>query len=175
MTDSLPTNIINNTFTVADLSRRADLLQSFFEHSFFVAEKPAADRVEAFRAYCKGAASGIEPHDVEAITAWGAELFDSLDAKNLYERIRALKQAGESLPRLTLYVPVHFGAQQIERLGSWCRANVRPELMLDIKVDPKTVGGCAFALDSAFHDFSFDYFAQKERSALVKLVHDYAE
>lgn len=170
--EKLPVAIVKNTYSVASLYRRVDLLQRFLEHFFFEGTSQDGDRAQLFRSYYREVDADMR-HHVAAVAAWDGSVFDSFTAQNLYERIQAIKQAAKDLPHLTLYVPVHLTSMQIEPVGVWCRVYVQPDIMLDLRVDPAAVGGCALAYNDAFHDFSFSYFVTKERSALVKLVHDY--
>jgi F0F1-type ATP synthase delta subunit len=164
--------VLKNTYSTTELHRRADLLQRFFEHLFFESKTGEGDRVALLKQYYHDADENMKRH-VEAVAAWGAPLLGSFTAGNLYERVLELKQAAKALPTLTLYVPTHLTSDQIQPIGIWCRAYVRSDIMLEIKTDPEAIGGCEFAYNDRFHDFSFSYFAKAKRSELVKLVHEY--
>ncbi|MFA7309713.1 MAG: hypothetical protein WC050_02305 [Candidatus Paceibacterota bacterium] len=168
----LTPDVLKNTFSASDLYRRADILQRFFEHFFFELSSHTGERCDLIRAYYRDSDGETLGHAV-AVAAWGAGVLDQFTAENLYERIREFKHAVQSLPKLTLYVPVHFPAAQIERIGRWCRTEIQPDVILDLRIDSGTVGGCAFAYHNAFHDVSFTYFSNKERKTLVDLVHSY--
>lgn len=172
MQDKVLTPILRNTFSMSDFYQRADMLQRFLEHRFFEKGEGEKNIVESIREYYKGKDSEILVH-VEAIVAWGEAVLTSFTSDTVYERMRSLKQSVQELPQLTIYVPVHFSPAQIEPIGVWCRAYLHSDIMLEVQVDPETVGGCAFAYKNTFHDFSLAYFAKKERQALTKLVHEY--
>jgi len=165
--------ILQNTFVLADLHRRVDLLQQFLEHSFFTDDPQKKDPVRSIRAYYAEADEDIRQH-VEAITAWGPDFFASFNARDLYEKVKEFKQFIELLPRITLYVPVRLAPSRAGSIGSWCRTNIRKDLILDLKVDPAVVGGCAFAYEHAFHDLSLPYFLRQKRDDFAKLVRTYA-
>jgi peptidoglycan/LPS O-acetylase OafA/YrhL len=65
------------------------------------------------------------------------------------------------MPKVTLYIPVHFSIAQIERIGTWFRTQVQADILLDLKIDPDAVGGCAFVYKNTFHDVSFSYFVNQ--------------
>lgn len=171
MTD-LSNSILKNTYSLTELYRRLDLLQRFLEHSFFSESADKHASMARLREYYGNADIELRL-EVDAIAAWDKSIFDAFTAQNIYQRVEELKRSIEALPRLTLYSPVHLSSADVATIGQWCRAYVNSELMLDLRVDPSTVGGCAFAYNNTFHDISFSYFAEKERAALVKLVHDY--
>lgn len=161
--------ILKNTYSASDLYRRADMLQHFLEDSFFKTASKSGSRAELITTYYAQSDAETVNH-AAAIAAWGSAVLDEYTADNLYERIRTLKLAVKSFPKLTLYVPVRLAAAQIERIGGWCRSQIQPDIMLDLKIDADTVGGCAFAYQNTFHDLSFSYFSHKERAAVLSLV-----
>jgi len=169
MQEVLSSAILSNTFSMTDLYRRADLLQRFLENAFFEVKALGAKRVPELRAYYRDSDPETAAH-AAAIATWGEEKLAEYSAENLYDRIRALKQAVRTLPKLTLYVPVHFAPAQTERIGAWCRSTIAPDIILDLRIDPAAVGGCAFVYNSSFHDVSFTYFSRKSRAALVDMI-----
>ncbi|MDB5238005.1 MAG: hypothetical protein JWM46_275 [Candidatus Kaiserbacteria bacterium] len=165
----IPPSVLKNTFCISDLHRRADILQTFLEHFFFGTTPKTGSRAELIVSfYAQGDPETVQ--HAHAVAAWGDAVLDLYTEKNVYERIKLLKSLAASLPKLTLYIPVHFALSQIERIGEWCRAQVQPDILLDIKIDPEAVGGCAFVYKNTFHDFSFSYFADKQRAAILSLV-----
>lgn len=172
MQDALPAAVFKNTYSVGDLYHRADLLQRFLEHYFFETHDSHESRIDLLKMYYRDVDPETASH-VAAIAAWGSEFADLFSAENVYEKMRAFKASARSYEKLTLYIPVHFGPAQMERIGSWCRAKVAPEVMLDLRIDPTAVGGCAFVYRNTFHDFSFTYFASNVRSKLVDLLRRY--
>lgn len=161
--------ILENTFTVADARRRLDIAQTFFEHERFGTGSTAG--VDRLREFYKNAPDTSS--DVEAIAAWGEEFFLSLSGGNFYGKLREIKSAIDRLPVVTIYVPIAFTNDLLARLGQWCRKNIRPEILLDVRVNPETIGGCGVAYGSAFQDLSFKHFAEASRPAITKLVHSY--
>jgi hypothetical protein len=175
--ESLPAIVVKNTYTLSALYKRLDLLQRFLEHYFFGGRKegapvPQGDRVELLKEFYRDADADLRYH-VDAVTAWERSVIDSFTAQNLYERIQGLKEKAKGLPTLTLYVPMHLSSVQLEPIGVWCRAHVEKDIVLDVRIDPASVGGCELAYNNTFHDLSFSYFVAKERPALTKFVHDY--
>ena len=172
--DTMFSAILHNTYTRADFYRRVDFLRELLEHYFFDPVARESGRTHVIRTYRDG---GIEAgqSDREAIIAWGEDTLNMLDAGNMHERIKELKHAAAALPKFVLYVPVHLSPANISMLGIWCREHLRPDILLDVHIDPSTTGGCAFADSSSYHDFSLSYFLRKERPSLMKLIRQYGE
>lgn len=172
MTEALPAVVLENTFTLNDVYQRANMLSRFFEKYFFDAHRSEDERTQVFEAEYRGADADTLSH-VRATAAWGPEFFNAFSAENMYERIRTLKEAAEILPRLSLDVPVPFSAEHVERIGLWCRTNVQPNVMLELRVRPESVGGCVFVYNNILHDVSLSYFAAKHRAELLSVVRAY--
>lgn len=170
--ETYPSAILKNTYTLYALYKRLDLLQRFFEHYFFEGEATAGRRAQLLQEYYRDADADLRFH-IGAIAAWDGEVLDSFTAQNLYDRLQVLKQSAKELPVVTLYVPTHLTSEQLGPIGIWCRAYVHTSIMLDMRVDPSSVGGCTLVYNNVFHDFSLSYFVSKQRSELVKLVHEY--
>ena len=149
------------------------MLQRFFEHSYFTDAPRAENRVASLTSYYRESDPETLAH-ASAIAAWGEGVLGSFSAETLYERVRSLKDAAAELPKIGLYVPVRFDAPHIERIGLWCRAHIAPDIMIECTVNPATVGGCAFAYRSAYHDRSLLHYAKKERRAVAELIRTYA-
>lgn len=165
--------VLKNTFSVADLYRRADVLKRFLEFAFFKTAGEPHDRTALMRSFCEQDPTGTDRLDCEAVAAWGPAVFDAINPDNLYDSVTRLKRLSEELPVLTLYVPVRLGAPGVERIATWCRTNLSPDVILDVRIDPSSVGGCKFAYNNAFHDVSFAYFEKKARGALVERMRSY--
>lgn len=172
MNTALPDTILKNTFSLGDMYTRADLLGRFFEHLFFGAAEREGARAHLIHAYYQSADPETQAH-ADAIAAWGDDVLNTYTAENLYERVHELKQAAEANSKIVLYVPVRLSTAHIERIGVWCRTNVQPNIILDLKVDPSTVGGCAFAFNNLLHDVSLSYFVKKQRPEMLKILHAY--
>ncbi len=165
--------ILENTFSLADLYERVNIMQHFLEQYFFDATPKQGLRIDLLRALYHENDLETLAH-VNAISAWGPEILETYTTSNMYDRIRDLKFAAESCPRIVLDVPVVFTTPLIERIGRWCRANVHPAIMLELRVRPEAVGGCIFSYNNVLHDVSLSYFAKKERAELLKVIHSYA-
>ncbi len=172
MADTIPAAVLKNTFSLGDFFRRVDIMQRFFEHFFFEATSLEGDRAQLLRTYYRDGDPETLTH-ANAVAAWGTDVLDTYTASNLYERVSEFKQTIRACPTLILYVPAHLSRIQIERISTWCRTNIKPTLILDLHIDPRVVGGCAFAYDNVYHDVSLTYFLKKQRAEILKLVRAY--
>jgi hypothetical protein len=157
-----------NTFTVGDMRRRLGLLQECVELALFTDE--TTDAVTAIKAAILE--RGRED-DVAAVTAWDEALFSLFTATNIAEHMSALHEAVDALPELTLYIPVSFPEKELADIAVWCREECAPLLLLDVHIDPKVVGGCAFVWNDAYHDFSFQAQVKKYPGVITQQLNTY--
>ena len=88
-------------------------------------------------------------------------LEDAGDGHTRAEDLHAARRALEGVPTLTLYVPAPLAPGSVASVARWCRREIDPTLLLDIKIDRAAAGGCLFAWQGVLHDFSFTYFLRQ--------------
>lgn len=96
-------------------------------------------------------------------------LEDAPDAQRAIDT-HALARAVKELPTLVLYAPVPLARGSVKTIGEWCRREISPRILLELKVDGRMTGGCAFAWEGVFYDFSLSYFIEKHAQAYRALV-----
>ena len=159
--------ILANTYTTSEVYKRLLVLEDMLQHSLFEKEGGGIDREQ--RLYNKYQTAS-ERASAEAVAAWGKEFFDAFNKENLHVEMQALKSSIEEVPRLVLYAPVSFETKHIEEIGSWCRKNIDGRLLLDLRIDPQSAGGCMFVWHDTLHDFSLHYFLKKREFEFKKLI-----
>jgi hypothetical protein len=155
-----------NTYTVADLHRRIGLLKASLEKILFSSQPTHAEAV----LYAQTIA---EEKDKEALAQWPHEVWERFDAQNLTTQLQMLTQSVELLPVLVVYVPVEFDSEATASLGTWCRDNISPKLLLDLHVDPAVTGGCAVVSRDTYVDLSLHSKLKEHKGAVTKLLNSY--
>jgi len=157
------------TYTVADMRRRLGLLQEGAEVALF--NNQTTDTVAAIKAAISE--RGNE-RDVAIMMEWTDDMFSQFTASNIRERIIALQQAVDALPVMTLYIPVVFPTTDLAAMATWCRDECAPQLLFDVRIDPKMAGGCAFVWNDTYHDFSFRAQSKNHPGVITKQLQTYA-
>lgn len=85
-------------------------------------------------------------------------------------KLRALRGALASAPVLTLYTASPLSDTAVEPIARWCRREIDPALVLDLKLDPAAAGGCLIAWRGVLHDYSFSARARKHEAELTALI-----
>jgi len=157
------------TYTVADMRRRLGLLQEAAEVAIF--NDQTTDTVDAIKAAITD--RGNEP-DVVVMMDWDDATFAQFTAGTIRERIVVLQQAVDALPIMTLYIPVAFPAKDLAAMATWCREACAPQLLFDVRINPRMAGGCAFVWNDTYHDFSFVAQSKKHPGVITKQLQTYA-
>jgi len=161
--------ICATTYTVADMRRRLGLLQEGAEVALF--NNQTTDVAAAIKTAITN--RGKES-DVVVMMEWEDAMFAQFTASNIRKRITALQQAVDALPIMTLYIPVAFPKKDLAAMAMWCREECAPQLLFDVRIDPKVAGGCAFVWNGTYHDFSFTAQSKKYPGIITEQLHTYA-
>lgn len=60
----------------------------------------------------------------------------------------------DKLPMATVTLAVSLPKEEVARLGRWFRRNIDPQVLLDLRQDPKIIGGCQIIWQGFEGDFS---------------------
>lgn len=171
-TSALLDIMLKNTYIKSDLYRRVGLLKEFLEHTFFSGHLQESSQ-DLFLEFLRE--KGVEgSEDTKALLEWGAIAQGFTDG-NLRERLVNLDNEIKELPTIITYFPMAFGTKEYEMLGKWFREQVSPRMVLDVKIDPSTAGGCAFVWKGIYHDFSFKNFMGKHEPELKEALRTYGK
>ncbi|MCR4263853.1 MAG: hypothetical protein NUV98_04015 [Candidatus Roizmanbacteria bacterium] len=88
----------------------------------------------------------------------------------IYETIHEVSEALESLPILTLYVPVKFEHEYIKKIGTWARGNINEKILLQFIVSPAYRGGSGVSWKGIMKDYSFNHFLKLESRSIQSLI-----
>lgn len=163
--------ILANTYTEIDAARRLLLLHDFADHiSYGTTTGSAADYagmlMERYR-------DSVDQVTAEAVAAWGPEVIALCAGSSGSATLASLKAAIDSLPEMTLYVPVMLAPTDIASIGEWCRAQVHPQVLLTMRIDSSVIGGCAVVWNDAYWDFSIEYFMEKYKAEFTGILDEF--
>lgn len=113
--------------------------------------------------------------DAAALLNLPDKYWDGFTQRNVVSQIQALIKESETLPEMTLYLPVLLEDKQLSRLAEWARREVAPGLMFDVLIDPSVVGGCAFVYNDVHFDWSLRRYLRAKRGLVTSLLNSYDE
>ncbi len=158
--------ILQNTYTKADYLRRLSLLREYFEEKFFsINNQTMTDFLTS---------QNSSEEDLAAMSSWNPSFYNSFSRNNLYHLLDSLTKYIKEIPIITLYIPIDTSDSDKYALGKWFRTSVATDILLDIRIDEKKVGGLAFIKSSRFFDYSLPYFISKNRNNILKMIDNFA-
>lgn len=163
------TPILATTYTVADMHRRIALWRAILEEVVFTEENipDPNELTKTIVALC-------DERDVPVVSAWPAAVWHGVTNQNLATEAKELVAAVKTVPATTIYVPAVLAATDTAVLGAWCRSECGIEL-LDIKIDPRVVGGCGVVgANATYYESSLRTRLKEAPGTITALVSAYA-
>jgi len=165
--DAAIETILSNTFTDSDVYKRLAILQDALEHSLYTTNAKTSLRDMLAERYV----GSDDRTSLDAIAAWGEAVVSLFHSGDIGKHMDALKKSIAAVPSITLYVAAPMPAAAMNEIGAWCRQNIDPHVLIDLKIDRSSAGGCMLVWKNTLHDFSMRYFLHKHEKELADLLH----
>jgi F0F1-type ATP synthase delta subunit len=159
--------VLQSSYVKADVLRRIRIIREYLEQRFFTPEG-RHDLAEFLMS------TNVSDDDKAIIDSWGKEYFNQFTKENAYELLAEMTEEVKNLPTINLYVPVGLPGEETGKLGTWVRQNVNPSVLIELHVDPGTFGGCAFAWNGVYYDYTLRHYMRKKMETIRKILTDYA-
>ena len=166
--EKLLSMLLRETYTKSDILRRLRLLREYLEFKYFSSERQTD--LSYFLAK-----HNVPEVDIGVFASFSDEFYASFTKENAYTELTKLSEAVDKQPQIVVLVPYDFGAEEIMRLGRWMRTNIHPQMIIELRNNPTLLGGCAFAYEGYYHDFSLRYYMMKKREEIRAIIAKYAD
>jgi F0F1-type ATP synthase delta subunit len=154
--------MLENTYTADDLVERLGLMRTYYGKKIY-ADNSAVTVDDVLATEC-------DQHTLKVLKTWETSFAkNNIQPVVVYEALDAVQEEFGGIPTVTLYTPVHFPPEHIERFGKWFRANVQPNILMSVHVDPRATGGCNVVWNGTHYDYSLRYYMHKHRADIVNL------
>ncbi len=147
---TLRKRVLNNTFTTETAWHRFHACRHALEAAVYADGSSGRSVVERYTT----ALSELDDVTAAALREWGTDWVAELTPDSLRTEVQAFSAWLEHMPTFTLYVPVAMDDAGEAIIGAWCRDHIAEELLVELVVEPATVGGCAFVHSGTYHDWS---------------------
>lgn len=159
--------ILKKTYTKSDYIRRVNQIRAYLEARFY------KNYLKSFSDYLFEQL--VPLHDHDAIGHLDEHFFNLFTQDNFYPLLNSLTESIKSIPVLTLYLPVIIDNSLIAKLCLWFRANLHPELIMEVHCNPNLVAGAAYVWNNQYHDLSLRNFFSVDDTLITKIVDSYAK
>jgi len=158
--------ILASTYVKADVLRRLRIVREYLEQRFFT---PGGKKdLPGFLTDQQ-----ISTDEQAVITGWGDEFFKSFNKENAYDYLERMMTRVKDLPSVNIYVPIELDSGQTVKIGLWVRANVDKEALVEFHVETSVFGGCAFAWNGVYYDYSLHHYMHKKMDGIRKILDGY--
>jgi hypothetical protein len=160
--------ILASSYVKADVLRRLRIIREFLEQRFYTPgeKKDLSDFFTGQK---------VTSDDQAAINGWGPEFFKSFNKENAYDYLQHMTDRVKDLPTVNMYVPIELDSGQTMKIGQWVRGNVDKEALVEIHVEQSAFGGCSFAWNGVYYDYSLRHYMHKKSDAIRKVLDGYAQ
>ena len=159
--------ILASSYVKADVLRRLRTVREYLEQQFFTPGEKK--NLPAFFE-----SQHIPAEEQAVMKGWGEGFFASFSKENAYDYLESMTKRVKDLPTVNIYVPVELDGEQTTKVGQWIRANIDKNILLDFHVDASSFGGCAFAWNGTYYDYTLTHYMHKKTDAIRKVLDGYA-
>lgn len=112
--------------------------------------------------------------DQLVVEQWSpADWLATITPENFPTFVERLREWVVTIPAFVVYVPVELPPNALRDLTQLLRDAKGEDWLLEIKIDPNVIGGCAFIVDDVYHDYSLHGRLQQQPEIISEILDVY--
>lgn len=143
--------ILKDSFTLAQLKHRIRVLKVYLESALFGGQNPK-----------------LITSDFSWLSALGQPLMTQFTKDNLYQKFQEMEEVVAKLPILIIYLPFETTDAANLQIGSYLRKAYNRIILLDPKLDPKLLAGCALVWNGVYKDYSLRIKIEERKGEILE-------
>lgn len=151
--------MLASTYTSTDAMRRLRAIKQFILNQLF------ASAIQSF-------GSGDEA-DSAWLPSLGTDFYAAFNQNNVYATMEDLERAIRGIKPLLIYLPFEIPQGEMVRVGMKLRTEYGKNFLVDFKVDPTLIAGCALVWKSIYRDYSVRGKIHQHKSEIIEIVRSY--
>lgn len=151
--------VLASTYTINDVNRRLRTIKQFILNQLF------ASALTNF--------SSANESDTAWLSSLGAEFYSQFNQNNVYTLMSKLESGINKIQPLIIYLPFDIPEGEVVRVGLKLRAQFGQNFLLDFKIDPELIAGCAFVWNSTYKDYSVRGKIQDHQQEILNIIKGY--
>lgn len=152
--------ILSDTYTQTDALRRLRLIKYLALQKLFGSSKEKEEE--------------ISPEDSAWLSTQDKTLA-LLTRENVYEETEAVTDKILSINPLVVYLPFELLYQEVQKLGRRLRTTYGKNFLVEVKIDPNLIAGCALVWNGIYKDYSLRQKIQEQKEKILQVFRGYAE
>lgn len=129
--------ILNDTFTQTGLKHAMLILRAYLSQKIF------------------GSRAQFAPNDLNWLNTLPENFYQQFNSQNTYQLLEELTRETQKITPLVLYLAFEADESTAAQICSFARQTFqKPDLILDIKVNPLLIAGCSLSWKGIYKDYS---------------------
>lgn len=149
--------ILEDTFTLSQLTRRVNLLKEVTSKKVFGGE---STNLEEY----------IQREDLAWLKVLPPNFFSAFNKENFTTTFLELEKYISWIKPLVVHLPFDLPTDEIKKLGTYLRKNFASVMVMDIKIDPSLIGGCALVWNGVYKDYSIRKVLEENKVDIITKV-----
>lgn len=153
--DTILDTILTNTYTLSRLNKRVRLLNQSLSNKLYSAKFDLSKQ------------GLVEKQDLDWLNNLEIGLIENITTDSFNSIFKDLSERIKQLKILVLYLALEQPEDEIENIGKYVRQNFNQNIILDIKLDPSLLGGCAIVWNGIYRDYSIRKKIEEEKVTIL--------
>ncbi len=117
--------------------------------------------------------SVTDPDDLNWLYKLGENFFAKFNQKNIYDLIDYLENEIKNARVLIIYIPFSLPETELVKLSNKLRATYGPNFLIETKLDPQLIGGCALVWQGIYKDYSIKQKIKNNQENILTTFRQY--
>lgn len=153
--------ILSTTYTTHQLNKRLRLLKSFLSEKVFTNQESNK--------------SFFDQADSKWLGSLSSDFFKNFTAANFQDIFKQLEEQTKLITPLIIYIPADLPEEEIAKLSTNLRQNYGQNTIMDIKLDPTLLAGCALVWKGVYKDYSLRAKIAEEKDQVLTVFKQYVK
>ncbi len=150
---------LTNTFIYSDALRRVRVLDEYLDVQIFKGNKDLLSRFSS--------------DDSMWLESLSKDFLKSFSKDNLSTNIEQLKKGLQEISPLIIYIPVDLPKTDKISIAQKVRSNYGPNFLVDFKLDPTLIAGCALIWQGRYKDISLRKKIEDQKESILTVLRNY--
>lgn len=149
--------ILEDTFSLSQLKRRVNLLKQVTSKKVFGGDNPNLEEY-------------AQREDFAWLNSLTDDFYGAFNKENFTTTFLELEKYISWIKPLVVHLPFDLPTDEIKKLGTYLRKNFASVMVMDIKIDPSLIGGCALVWNGIYKDYSIRKVLEENKVEIITKV-----
>lgn len=168
--DQAVLTLLSKTQIKTQALKRLRIIKEFLNYVFFDL-KVSSEVSEKIDDFIKNQQFDVSSSkEVKILYLVGKPFYELFDPRNLTSQLKNLEDAITNTHEVIVHTPFEMPDEEIERLGTWFKANFGETFLFELSSDPSLIGGCALSYKGIYKDYSLKSKILENKSNITQML-----